>query len=152
MLKFGRKVDLEKLETVSVNRVAEELKEKLREQEQSNAREILRWDDQIDHLQTELTKLIRENTKHLRTTTLLHRDNQKLEQQLDSRQKDLGSEFQGNRKTDVEERQRLVHLVQIQSQEIESLKDEIMVLSRKGGHIMPPPRSLLPSQGAGIVL
>ena len=44
MLKFGRLVDLEKLETVSVNRVAEELKEKLREQETSNLKEINNWD------------------------------------------------------------------------------------------------------------
>jgi len=44
MLKFGRLVDLEKLETVSVNRVAEELKEKLREQESGNLKEIHYWD------------------------------------------------------------------------------------------------------------
>ena len=151
MLKFGRKVDLEKLETISVNRVAEELKEKLREQEIKNVKEIVKWDNDIDDLQSELTKLIRQNTKQLGMYTILHRENQKLEQQLDSRQKNLGSEFQGNRKTDVEERQRLVQLVQIQAQEIETLKDEICVLSRKGGHIMPPPRSLLPSHGAGLL-
>ena len=44
MLKFGRLVDLEKLETVSVNRVAEELKEKLRKQEAGNLREMKHWD------------------------------------------------------------------------------------------------------------
>lgn len=44
MLKFGRIVDLEKLETVSVNRVAEELKEKLRDQEMRNAKDIASWD------------------------------------------------------------------------------------------------------------
>ena len=47
MLKFGRLVDLEKLETVSVNRVAEELKEKLREQEARTAKEIVDWDVRI---------------------------------------------------------------------------------------------------------
>lgn len=50
-----------------------------------------------------------------------------------------GGEFRGNRKTDLEEQQRLVQLVQLQSQEIDALKNEISVLSRKGGHIMPPP-------------
>ena len=44
MLKFGRLVDLEKLETVSVNRGAEELKEKLRLQEDKNLNELRYWD------------------------------------------------------------------------------------------------------------
>ena len=55
-----------------------------------------------------------------------------------------GSEFQGNRKADFHERQRLVQLVQLQAQEIDALKDEIGVLSTKGGHILPPPRSSIP--------
>ena len=37
-----------------------------------------------------------------------------------------------------QERQRLHTLVQLQAQEIEALKSEISVLSRKGGHILPP--------------
>lgn len=43
MLKFGRLVDLEKLETVTVNRTVEELKEKLRQQESKSAAEIAKW-------------------------------------------------------------------------------------------------------------
>ena len=43
MLKFGRLVDLEKLETVTVNRTVEELKEKLRQQESKSAAEISKW-------------------------------------------------------------------------------------------------------------
>ena len=42
------------------------------------------------------------------------------------------------RRADVRERQRLVQLVQLQAQEIDALKDEILLLSRKGGHILPP--------------
>lgn len=44
MLKFGRLVDLEKLETVSVNRTVEELKEKLRQQEVKAAKDVAKWD------------------------------------------------------------------------------------------------------------
>lgn len=44
MLKFGRLVDFERLENVSVNRNAEELKERLRQQEFQNANEILKWE------------------------------------------------------------------------------------------------------------
>ena len=43
MLKFGRLVDLEKLETVTVNRTVEELKEKLRQQESKSAAETAKW-------------------------------------------------------------------------------------------------------------
>ena len=55
-----------------------------------------------------------------------------------------GSEFSGNRKADIRERQRLVQLVQLQAQEIDALKDEITLLSRKGGHILPPAQPPLP--------
>ena len=42
--KFGRIVDLEKLETVTVNRQIEELKEKLRVAEIQCSTEIIKWD------------------------------------------------------------------------------------------------------------
>lgn len=44
MLKFGRLVDLEKLENVTVNRTVEELKEKLRQAEYESAMEIGKWE------------------------------------------------------------------------------------------------------------
>ena len=55
-----------------------------------------------------------------------------------------GTEFSGARKADLRERQRLVQLVQLQAQEIDALKDEITLLSRKGGHILPPAQPPLP--------
>ena len=44
MQKFGRIVDLEKLETVTVNRALEELKEKLRMAEYDASLELSQWD------------------------------------------------------------------------------------------------------------
>ena len=41
-------------------------------------------------------------------------------------------------KKDTDEQERLQTLVQLQAQEIEALKAEISILSRKGGHILPP--------------
>lgn len=49
-----------------------------------------------------------------------------------------GDEFSGVAKADINERQRLVQLVHLQAQEIDALKEEITLLSRKGGHILPP--------------
>jgi len=51
----------------------------------------------------------------------------------------------------TEERDRITQLVQLQAQEIDSLKDEILLLSRKGGHVMPPsqpPPPTLPRLGS----
>ena len=45
--KFGRIVDLEKLETITVNRAIEELKEKLRMTEIQCSEEINEWDVSI---------------------------------------------------------------------------------------------------------
>ena len=45
--KFGRIVDLEKLETVTVNRQVEELKERLRVAEIQCSNEVTRWDVSI---------------------------------------------------------------------------------------------------------
>ncbi|XP_070551975.1 cilia- and flagella-associated protein 44-like isoform X2 [Ptychodera flava] len=144
MLKFGRIVDLEKLETVGVNRNIEELKEKLRINEYAHAEELRKIEDKIALKKERITELTRDNTEKLEQLTLLLGENKELETQLDSRQKNLGGEFQGARKADMRERQRLIQLVQLQAQEIDALKEEIGLLSRKGGHILPPTQPPLP--------
>ena len=58
LLKFGKLVDLEKLETVSVNRAAEELKEQLRTQEFGNAKEIAAWEVRVIGLGVEESLII----------------------------------------------------------------------------------------------
>ncbi|XP_072048526.1 cilia- and flagella-associated protein 44-like, partial [Amphiura filiformis] len=98
----------------------------------------------------------KKNTERLRHLTLLVGENKVLEKALDTRQTSLtlgsksGGEFQGVRKADVEERQRLIQLVQLQAQEVEALKEEISLLSRKGGHILPPTQPPIP-QGSPLV-
>ena len=59
-----------------------------------------------------------------------------------------GGEFTGVRKSDVHERQRLIQLVHLQAQEVEALKEEITLLSRKGGHILPPAQPPMPQSSA----
>ena len=44
----------------------------------------------------------------------------------------------GESHLDEEEKQRLMQILQIQSSEIEALRQEIQVLLRKGGNILPP--------------
>lgn len=45
--KFGRIVDLEQLEVVTVHRAIEELKDKLRQTELDCAKDLLQWDVSI---------------------------------------------------------------------------------------------------------
>ncbi|CAK8686101.1 unnamed protein product [Clavelina lepadiformis] len=138
MLKFGRIVDLEKLDAVTINRNVEELKEQVRRNEAKNAQEILKREKRINRLKDQVTDLTRANTKRLEALNVLVNDKDELEQELDKRQRtmDLGQGVR--RKPDMKEQHRLVQLVQLQAQEIQALKEEIGLLSRKGGHILPP--------------
>ncbi|XP_046572732.1 cilia- and flagella-associated protein 44-like isoform X2 [Haliotis rubra] len=136
--KFGRIVDLEKLETVTVNRNIEELKEKCHITEIQCAEELTQWDKLIAEKRSRITELIRDNTNRLEQLNMLMTEKKDFESSLDSRQKNLGEEYTGQRKADLNEKQRLIQLVQLQAQEIDALKEEIMLLSRKGGHILPP--------------
>ncbi|XP_048254045.1 cilia- and flagella-associated protein 44-like isoform X2 [Haliotis rufescens] len=142
--KFGRIVDLEKLETVTVNRSIEELKEKCHITEIQCAEELCQWDKLIAEKRSRITDLIRDNTNRLEQLNMLMMEKKDLEASLDSRQKNLGEEYTGQRKADLNEKQRLIQLVQLQAQEIDALKEEIMLLSRKGGHILPPAQPPLP--------
>ena len=65
-------------------------------------------------------------------------ETKQLEAKLDAKQSSLGDDLTGSSKKEIEERQRLHTLVQLQAQEVEALKAEIAILSRKGGHILPP--------------
>jgi len=144
-LKFGRIVDLEELEQVTVNRQVEELKEKLRTTEIECSDDLKRWEERIRKRKDKITDLIRENTNRVETLNMMQTEKRDLQIQLDSKQKSLGGEFSGVRKADLHERQRLIQLVQLQAQEVDALKEEIVMLSHKGGHILPPAQPPIPS-------
>ncbi|KAK6963908.1 cilia- and flagella-associated protein 44 [Biomphalaria glabrata] len=136
--KFGRAVDMEKLETLTVNRAIEELKEKLRQTELDCGEEQNKFNKEIADKKDRVTALIKDNTAKLTQLAMLIIEKNRYTQSLDNRQKKLGGDLTGPRQTDIKEKQRLIQLVQLQAQEIEALKEEIMLLSRKGGHILPP--------------
>ncbi|XP_078493244.1 cilia- and flagella-associated protein 44-like isoform X2 [Ciona intestinalis] len=138
MLKFGRIVDLDKLDSVTINKNVEELKEQVRRQEVKNTTELLKRQRRIDELRERITELTRDNTIRLERLNVLANDKEELEQGLDHRQRTMELEQKGRKKSEIREQHRLVQLVQLQSQEIQALKEEIGLLSRKGGHILPP--------------
>ncbi|CAF0758116.1 unnamed protein product [Rotaria sordida] len=142
--KFGKLVQLEKLEGAIVNLQIEELKQKLDDagdeyyntMTQYELLKIEEHDDTIDLLKT--------NTKRLDELTQLVDEKRLLDEQLVSRKTKAADEFTGPSKQSIEEFDRLCTLVQLQAQEIEALKAEISILSRKGGHILPPNPAILP--------
>ncbi|XP_037341186.2 cilia- and flagella-associated protein 44 [Pungitius pungitius] len=145
MLKFGRLVDLEALQMLSGNRTVEELKQEKFIREARYAKEIRQWDMKVEEAHDALMEVTRRNTELLRCKTSLLDKKRQLEQNIDARQKKMGSTFEySRRRVDKEEIRRLQGLVKSQSQQAEALRREIVLLSRQGGHVLPPGWAPLP--------
>ncbi|MBN3326680.1 CFA44 protein, partial [Atractosteus spatula] len=139
MMKFGKEVDLEALQTLSINRNLEELKQESQAKEADNGRELQLWEAKVQEAKEILTEVTRQNTQRLLQVNQLLTERKDLEERLNARQRKMqGGQFQGRRRAEEDERQRLIQLVETQAQEAEALREEIGVLSRKGGHILPP--------------
>ena len=91
LLKFGRTVDLERLEMVTVNRLLEELKEKYRQTELFCDREIQQWDGTIQQQKENITMLTRDNTRRINQMTMLLGEQKVIEDNLNAKQKKLVS-------------------------------------------------------------
>ncbi|XP_066455410.1 cilia- and flagella-associated protein 44 isoform X2 [Eleutherodactylus coqui] len=138
MMKFGRLVDLETLQTLSVNTSLEELKMKSAQRQDEMDREITQWELKVMETKRNLMEITCDQTKKMERLNELLTEKKSIEAKLDARQTVVGEEFQGPRKADIRERQKLLQLVEMQTQEIDSLKEEILLLSKKGGNILPP--------------
>ncbi|KAM5180821.1 cilia- and flagella-associated protein 44 [Mantella aurantiaca] len=140
MMKFGRLVDLEALQTLSVNTTLEELKMKSLERRKEMDREVAHWEAKLMETKKRLVGATREHTKKLDRLNDILTEKKAIEAKLDARQTAVGAEFQGPRRANTRERQKLLHRAQLQAEEIENLKEEISLLSKKGGSILPPIR------------
>uniref|UniRef100_A0A803J8E9 Cilia- and flagella-associated protein 44 n=1 Tax=Xenopus tropicalis TaxID=8364 RepID=A0A803J8E9_XENTR len=136
--KFGRIVDLEALQTLSVNTTLEELKIKSSERAQRMDGELAEWEEKVTEAKRNLMEVTREQTRKLQKMNELLTEKKVLESKLDALQTAVGEEFKGPRRAETKERQKLLHLVQMQTEEISNLKEEISLLSKKGGSILPP--------------
>ncbi|XP_066534174.1 cilia- and flagella-associated protein 44 isoform X2 [Hoplias malabaricus] len=140
MMKFGKLVDLEALQTLSGSSKLEEMKQDSREKEAKNLKELKLWQNKVAEARLALTEVTRENTKRLQRLNSLLMQQKLLEDKIKARQR----MFQGRHQSDEKERQRLQNLIQSQAEEMEALKQEISALSRKGGHVLPPSHTRLP--------
>uniref|UniRef100_A0A2K6F7N6 Cilia- and flagella-associated protein 44 n=1 Tax=Propithecus coquereli TaxID=379532 RepID=A0A2K6F7N6_PROCO len=142
--KFGRVIDLEALQTLSVNTTLEELKIRKLRKELSNAKEMKMWEEKIAQVRWELMMKTKEHTKKLHQMNDLCIEKKKLDSRLNTLQNQQGNVFQGLRKADILAKEKVTELIQTQAERISALKEEIALLRKKGGLILPPIR---PSQG-----
>ncbi|XP_017572667.1 cilia- and flagella-associated protein 44 isoform X3 [Pygocentrus nattereri] len=145
MMKFGKLVDLEALQTLSGSRTLEEMRQESRVREAEYTQELKLWQDKVADARLAVTEVTREHTERLHRLNSLLTKQKQLEDKLNTRQRKMGAQFQGRRQVEEEERRRMQKLIQSQADEIESLRQEIGALSRKGGHILPPSQPSLPA-------
>ncbi|EHB14068.1 WD repeat-containing protein 52, partial [Heterocephalus glaber] len=139
--KFGRVIDLEALQTLSVNTTLEELKIKKLQKELMNAKEMKMWEQKIDQARWELMMKTKEHTKKLHQMNDLCIEKKKLDSRLNTLQNQQGNAFQSPRKADIVARKKINELIQVQAERILALKEEIALLRKKGGLILPPIQS-----------
>ncbi|XP_070322031.1 cilia- and flagella-associated protein 44 isoform X5 [Odocoileus virginianus] len=136
--KFGRVINLEALQTLSVNTTLEELKIKKLRKELSNVKEMKMWEEKIAQVRWELMMKTKEHTKKLHQMNDLCIEKKQLDSRLNTLQNQQGNAFQGPRKADTEARERVTELIQVQAERIQALKEEIALLRKKGGLLLPP--------------
>ncbi|XP_019861313.1 PREDICTED: uncharacterized protein LOC109589719 [Amphimedon queenslandica] len=92
----------------------------------------------INDIKYELLSEVQQNTQKLDELNEFSNQSRHLEESLNQTQKNWGDDISGGSLFEPEEKAKLVDIVSIQSREIEALREEIRVLSLKGGHILPP--------------
>jgi hypothetical protein len=132
MLKFGQLIDLERIESVGVNKAAEELRERAKAIETSQMATLRSWQEQVKSTKTALKEVTEESTTSLNTVASLFERQHALETSLNTKQAQVAPKEPGKER---KERTSLVQLVKIQAKEVEALKLEINMLRRKGGHV-----------------
>ncbi|KAJ8248675.1 hypothetical protein COCON_G00233690 [Conger conger] len=141
MAKFGRLVDLEALQTLSGNRVVEELKHDSRIKEVQHTHELKLWKVKLTEVKQELMAVSRQHTELVCILNCLLKEKKDLEDKLDTRQRKMGAQFRDQR-CEEDERHRLQKVVASQAEEMETMRQEITMLSHKGGNVLPPTQSL----------
>ncbi|KAF3702324.1 Cilia- and flagella-associated protein 44 [Channa argus] len=108
--------------------------------------------EKVEEARQAMMEMTKSNTERLVTTTNLFDQKEELEHKLNSRQKKMSRQFEDYRRlVDQKEIWRLQNLVKTQSQQADALKREIVLLSFKGGHVLPlgqapvPPLAPLPT-------
>lgn len=132
LLKFGQVIDLERIESVGVNKAAEELKVRITKVEATQQDALYQWHSKLKGVKMGLKQATEKSTESLDKVASLFERQHALETSLNAKQSAPQAKEPG---TERKERTSLVQLVKIQAKEVEALKLEINMLRRKGGHV-----------------
>lgn len=136
MLRFGDIVDLDSLEVSGPSQAVLDLRNQQLKVEKMCMRRREEAESELEQTQRELTKAVKENTGLLELIIALGKEqidcNEKLDQ---TKQAILEDENADQKKQIIREKEELKEVIQLQSRKIETLKTEINLYKRKGGHI-----------------
>lgn len=138
MLKFGRLVDLEMLESCGTSHRIESKRDELRQTEMMWDREVRKQENRIAALRDELQKNLLRNTHILQDLGDHEGDRQAAERALAKASASAVDKFHGSRLASKADRENLRELVAAQQEEMDALNAEIVMLNRKGGHAYSP--------------
>ncbi|KAL1522827.1 hypothetical protein AB1Y20_017796 [Prymnesium parvum] len=133
MLKFGQVINLEAIESVGVNKGAEELKDRIKSLEIAQDQALQSMQAKLKQAKQELKRATEKSSESLNTVATLFEQQHHLENALNNKQQQKIATKEPH--VERKERNSLVQLVKIQAKEIEALKLEINTLRRKGGHV-----------------
>eukprot|EP00948_MAST-09A_sp_MAST-9A-sp1_P001597 g1597.t1 len=138
-LKFGREIDLDNLDKMSISQAIKDRQQQTRIKELKFDRNRMEREKNLDQTKQSLLKCTQENTKLLRAIAELTQEKQNMEDQLDSSAKEVSKAGKGPQmQMEYRERNRLIQLVKVQAKEVDALKAEINMLRRKTGHLYTP--------------
>ncbi len=136
MLRFGDIVDLDNLEVSGPSQLVLDLQNKFHKKEKNCIKMIEDAESEFEKTQRELTGSIKCNTNLLNLIRQLGEEQLDLNKKLDSTNKAIfENEDDEEKKNLIHEKQKLKELLELQGKEIETLKTEINLYKRKGGHI-----------------
>ena len=138
MLRFGKRIDLEKMERALIPKKGiEELKVSLRETEAAHQDELRRWDADLAGARRELTRATAQNTEVLNAVSDLTQKKRELEQRLKRTQSGVFVDPDAARRREAAQREQMAAVVEAQAAEIDTLREEIGFLSVKGTPARP---------------
>lgn len=136
MLRFGSLKDLDSLEVSGPSQAVLDLRDKLLRVEKDCMRRREESEEELSKTQRELTKSVKENTGLLDLIIDLGQQQIECNEKLDeTKQAILENDDDDEKRKMIKEKQELREVLQIQARKVETLKTEINLYKRKGGHI-----------------
>ena len=136
MLKFGGVIDLEAVDEVEERKGADDLIAALKQQEASQQRQLSEIEKRVEESRAGLAATTKLNTQLLKRVADLSASEILLERSLSNSSGSLFVDPEAKKREQIKARDELVGVINIQANDIEAMKREILSLRRKGGRVM----------------